>query len=202
MKFCNYRLDYSGVSPDLKKHNYDESSDPLTSIPEVDPDTREMIMNCVADCFKDEEFIKKITPTIVTLTQHVNKVTINDAVTKAVTKLEQDVIKPLQKKADVLTKAIDEKDRTIKEKDDIITTKDELLNQRADEIESLERRVDSLENKLDNLEQYGRRSSVRMCQTCSNAALKVINELLKIPMVEDDIERCHSVEQMPKGIAH
>ena len=187
----------SGVSPDPKKHNFDESSDPLSSTPEVDPGTREMIMNCVADCFKDEEFIK-FTPTIVTLTQHVNKITINDAVTKAVTKLEQDVIKPLQKKADVLTKAIDEKDKTIKEKDDIIMTKDELLNQRADEIESLDRRVDSHENKLDDLEQYGLRSSVRMFnvpqfpgQTCSHAALKVFNELLKVPMVEDDIERCH-----------
>ena len=139
----------TGVSPDLKKHFSDESSDPLSSIPEVDPGTREMIMNCVADCFNDESFIKKITPTIVTLTQQVTKVVINDAVAKAVTKLEQDVIKPLQKKTDDLSKAIDEKNKTIKEKDEIIMAKDELLSQRADDIASLEQRVNILENNLD-----------------------------------------------------
>ena len=154
--------DSTGVSPDFKKHLSDESSDPLSSIPEVDPGTREMIMNCVADCFNDESFIKKITPTIVTLTKQVTKVVINDAVAKAVTKLEQDVIKPLQKKTDDLSKAIDEKNKTIKEKDEIIMAEDELLRQRADDIASLEQRVNILENNLDDLEQYGRRSSVRM----------------------------------------
>ena len=190
----------TGVSPDLKKHYAEvgDLSEPLVPIPEVDPSTREMIMNCVADCFNDEAFIKKITPTIVTLTQEVSKIAINDAVTKAVIKLEKDVIKPLQIKTDILTRAIEEKNKTIKDKDAIIMAKDELLNKKADDIVSLEYRVNILENKLDDLEQYGRRASVRMFnvpqlpgQSCTGAALHIINDVLEVPMGEDDIERCH-----------
>ena len=50
------------------------------------------------------------------------------------------------------------------------------------------------------LEQNGRRCSVCMLnipqhpgETCTDAALNVTNELLEIPLVEDDVERCHNL---------
>ena len=58
--------------------------------------------------------------------------------------------------------------------------------------------MDNLANKLDAPEQYGRRCSVRMFnvpqppgKTCTYSVLKVINEIMEVPLDEDDIERCH-----------
>ena len=129
----------SGVSPDLKKH-YSAVSDPnfvLEAIPEIDLSTRNMIMNCVADCFTDEHFIKKISPTLVKMSQPLTNTAINDAVAKAVLKLESDVIKPLQKQNDMLNKVIEKNDETIRQKDEIIKAKDELLKQRNTTITQL-----------------------------------------------------------------
>ena len=69
----------TGVSLDLKKHysvtsGKDDSEFELCVIPEKDLPTRNMIMNCVADCFTDEAFIKKISPTIVTISQPLTNV--------------------------------------------------------------------------------------------------------------------------------
>ena len=190
----------SGVSPDLKKHYPETSTESLGAIPEIDPPTRDMIINCVADCFNNDAFIKKISPTIVKLSQTLTNAAINDAVTKAVTQLEKDVVKPLQKENGTLKKAIDEKDKTITEKEAIIQAKDELLSQKADTINNLELSVSKLTSKLDDLEQYGRRCSVRMFnvpqhpgEPCTNAALRVITELLEIPLSDDDVERCHNL---------
>ena len=190
----------SGVSSDLKKH-FSATSDPdfeLGTISEIDLPTHYMIMNCVADCFTDETFIKRISPTLVKMSQPLTNTAINDAVAKAVLKLENDVIKPLQKQNDILTKAISKKDETIQQKDDIIKAKDELLKQRDTTIINLEQNVQILANKLDDLEQYGRRSPLRMFnvpltpgESCTYAALKVMNELMKVPVNENDIERCH-----------
>ena len=123
---------------------------------------------------------------------------INDAVAKAVLQLENDVIKPLQKQNDMLTKVIANKEEVIKQKDELIKHKDELLGQREGTIEKLEQDVDMLASKLNDLEQYGRRSSTRLFNvplmpgdSCTNAALKVMNELMGVPLNEDDIERCH-----------
>ena len=190
----------TGVSPDLKKQNTEAPTELLGAIPEIDPPTRDMIMNCVANCFNDEAFIQKISPTIVKLSQSLTTAAINEAVTKAVTQIEKDVVKPLQKQNDMLKKAADEKDKSIREKEEMIQAKDELLSQRADTIADLEQNVKMLTRKLDDLEQYGRRCSVRMFnvpqhpgETCTVAALKVINEHLEIPLVEDDVERCHNL---------
>ena len=190
----------SGLSPDLKKH-YSAVSDPnfvLETIPEIDLSTRNMIMNCVDDCFTDEHFIKKISPTLVKMSQPLTNTAINDAVTKAVLKLESDVIKPLQKQNDMLNKVIEKKDETIRQKDEIIKAKDELLKQRDITINQLEKNVESLASKLDDLEQYGRRSSVRLFNvkqnpgvSCTQAALRVMNEVMKVPVSENDIDRCH-----------
>ena len=103
----------SGVSPELKKH-YSVTSTPdfeLGTISEIDLPTRNMIMNCVADCFTDETFIQKISPTLVKMSQPLTNTAINDAVAKAVLQLENDVIKPLQKQNDMLSKAITKKKR-------------------------------------------------------------------------------------------
>ena len=85
-----------------------------------------MIMNCVADCFNDEAFTQKISPTIVKLSKSLTTAAINEAVPKAVTQIEKDVVKPLQKQNDMLKKAVDEKDKSIREKDAMIQAKDEL----------------------------------------------------------------------------
>ena len=109
----------SGVSPDLKKH-YSVTSDPdfeLDTVSEIDLPTRNMIMNCVTDCFNDETFIQKISPTLVKMAQPLTNTAINDAVAKAVLQLENDVIKPLQKQNDMLTKVIANKEDVIKQKD-------------------------------------------------------------------------------------
>ena len=107
---------------------------------------------------------------------------------------------PLQKQNNTLTKAVDEKDKTVNKKEEIIKAKDELLGQRAETINNLEQNVEMLTSKLDDLEQYGRRCSVRMFsvpqlpgQSCTDTALKVINELMEIPIGEDDVERCHNL---------
>ena len=200
----------SGVSPELKKH-YSVTSEGtgegfnLESIPEIDLPTRNMIMNCVADCFSDETFIEKISPSLVTISQPLTNAAINDAVAKVVLQLESDVIKPLRKQNNSLIEAIAKKDETIQEKeeiikikDQIIRTKDDLLKERNDTIIKLEQNVDMLASKLDDLEQYGRRCSVRMFNvpqppggSCMNSALKVMNELLDVSIREEDIERCH-----------
>ena len=155
-------------------------------------------MNCVADCFTNNMFIKKISPTLVKMSQPLTNIAINDAVAKAVLQLENDVIKPLQKQNDILTKAISKKDETIQQKDDIIKAKDEHLKQRDTTITHLEQNVEILTNKLDDLEQYGRRSSVRLFnvplatgESCTNAALTVMNELMEVPISENDIESSH-----------
>ena len=188
----------SGVSPDLKKPNTESSAEPLETISEIDPPMRDMIMNCVADCFTDEAFIDRISPTILKLSHSLTNAAINDAVTKAVTQMEKEVVRPLQKQNSMLKKVVEEKDNIIKEKVEIIRAKDELLSQRADIIVGLEQNVDNLANKLDDLEQYGRRCSVRMFnvpqppgKTCTYSVLKVINEIMEVPLDEDDIERCH-----------
>ena len=110
------------------------------------------------------------------------------------------LVKPLQKENGTLKKAIDEKNKTITEKEAIIQAKDELLSQKAETINNLELSVSKLTSKLDDLEQYGRRCSVRMFnvpqhpgEPCTNAALRVINELLEIPLSDDDVERCHNL---------
>ena len=190
----------SGVSPDLKKH-FSAKSDPdleLCTISEIDLPTCNMIMNCVADCFTDETFVKRISPTLVKMSQPLTNTAINDAVAKGVLKLENNVIKPLQKQNGILTKAISKKDETIQQKDYIIKAKDELLRQRDTTITNLEQNVQILANKLDDLEQYGRRSSLCMFnvpltpgESCTYAALKVMNELMKVPVNENDLERCH-----------
>lgn len=107
----------TGVSPNLKKHNSitsgkDDSEFDIGAIPEIDLPTRNMIMNCVADCFTDEAFIKKISPTLVTISQPLTNAAINEAVAQVVLKLENDVIKPLQKQNDTLSNAIAKKDET------------------------------------------------------------------------------------------
>ena len=101
----------SRVSPELKRH-YSVTSAPdfdLGVIPVIDMPTRNMIMNCVADCFTDETFIQKISPTLVKMSQPLTNTAINGAVAKAVLQLENDVIKPLQKQNDTLIKAIAKK---------------------------------------------------------------------------------------------
>ena len=60
------------------------------------------------------------------MSQPLTNTAINDAVAKAVLQLENDVIKPLQKQNDMLSKAITKKDETIAQKDEIIKAKDEL----------------------------------------------------------------------------
>ena len=121
------------------------------------------------------------------MSQPLTNTAINDAVAKAVLKLENDVIKPLQKK-----------DETIAQKDEIIKAKDELLNQRDCTIATLEKNIGMLATKLDDLEQYGRRSSIRLFYVplppgdlYIYATLKIMNELFGVPITENDIERCH-----------
>ena len=172
-----------GVSPELKKHylvtsGKDDSECELSVIPEIDLPTHNMVMNCVADCFTDEAFIKKKSPTLVTISQPLTNAAINMAVAQAVLKLENDIIKPLQKQNDTLSKAIAKKNETIEQKDEIIMAKDELLKQRNDTIIRLEQNVDMLASKLDGLEQYGRRCFVRLFnvpqppgESCTYAAL-------------------------------
>ena len=190
----------TGVSPDLKKHYAESSTGSLDAISEIDPPTRDMIMNTVVDCFNDDTFIKKLSPTIVKLSQSLTTAAINDAVAKAVIKLENDVVRPLQKQNELLKKVLDDKNKIITEKEEIIRAKDELLSQRADTIDNLEQNVSTLTNKLDDLEQYGRRCSLRMFnvpqppgESCTAAALKVINGVMGIPLSEDDVERCHNL---------
>ena len=157
----------------------------------------------MADCFSDKTFIEKISPSLVTISQPLTNAAINDAVAKVVLQLESDVINPLRKQNNSLIEAIAKKDETIQEKeeiikikDQIIRTKDDLLKERNDTIIKLEQNVDMLTSKLDDLEQYGRRCSVRMFNvpqppdgSCMNSALKVMNELLDVPIREEDIER-------------
>ena len=56
-----------GFPPDLKRHCSVTSGKPdpefeRGAIHEIDLPTRNMVMNCVADCFTDEAFIQKISP--------------------------------------------------------------------------------------------------------------------------------------------
>ena len=128
----------TGVSPNLKKHysvtsGKDDSEFDLGAIPEIDLPTCNRTMNYVADRFTDEAFIKKISPTLVTISQPLTNAAINEAVAQVVLKLENDV-KPLQKQNDTLSKAIAKENETNEQKDEIIMAKDELLKQRNDTI--------------------------------------------------------------------
>ena len=149
---------------------------------------RDTVMNLVVDAFNNKTF-DEISPSL----QAICKLAINEAVARAVSKLELDVIKLLKEQKQILRE-------TVKQKDEAFKAKYVLLNLRKDTIANLERNVEQLSEKLDNLEQYGRRSSVRMFnvpqlpgQPCDDAALKVMNELMGVNVSEADIERCHTV---------
>ena len=149
----------------------------------------------MVDAFSNKTFIDEISQSLQAICQLVIKAAINEAVARAVSKLELDVIKLLKEQSHFLRE-------TVKQNDEAIIAKDELLNLRNDTIANLERNVEQLSEKLDNLEQYGRRSSVRMFnvpqlpdQPCDDAALKIINELIGDNVSEADIERCHTVDK-------
>ena len=69
-------------------------------------------------------------------------------------------------------------------------------------VEVLTKSLDNLNDKLDDFEQYGRRTSIRMHNVnyasseddaCTETAVNVIRNLMKVDLRADDIERCHSV---------
>lgn len=178
----------SGVSPTLKKVN----STPdfrVNILPESQKDTS--FANDVASVFENQTFIDKVTPSLNVIMRPFISQAINEAVANAVTRLEKNVIKPLQEQNKTLRVKV-------KESEEILATKNELLAQKNEEISNLQKHVVILSDKIDDLEQYGRRTSIRLynvkCEPaddCTDAVVRVINNSLKVEISADDIERCH-----------
>ena len=83
----------------------------------------------------------------------------------------------------------------MKENDKKLKDKDIIINQ-------LQAEVESLRIHTDDLEQYGRRQSIRLynvplegCADGEEAALKMFNELMKVKVSADEIERAHPLGQ-------
>lgn len=114
----------TGVSPEMKKQYSRVSSElPLAPIPELESPNRDIVMNLVVDAFNNKTFIDKISPSLQAICQPITNAAINEAVARAVSKLERDVIKPLKEQNQILRE-------TVKQKDEAIIAKDELLNLR------------------------------------------------------------------------
>ena len=76
--------------------------------------------------------------------------------------------------------------------------KDVELENKQKLINKLQIEVESLRNQHDDLEPYGRRQSIRLynvshegCADSEEAALKVFNEVMKLKVSADEIERAH-----------
>ena len=171
----------SGVSPKLKKVNSMPDFN-LKGSDEASFTGCSSFLNNVATAFEIETFIDRITPSFHKMMSPVIKLVINEAVTSAVIKLKNNVIKPLQEQNKKL-------DLKVKESEEIIRSQDELLAQKNEEIATLQSDVDTLTksttkltNKLDDLEQYGRRNSVRMynvkCEP-SDSCLEALVDILQ-----------------------
>lgn len=181
----------SGVSPSLKKQvslgdlrgacelNWDGS-------PESNP-----VLGTVVSAFQDKTFIKQITPSLKEIFQPLMNQAIEQAVTNTATRLERDVIKPLQEQNKLLR-------QRVKENETMIQFKDEVISKQEQQIKTLEHSVETLGNQLDDLEQYGRRTSVRLHNVPPDfglntdvAAVRVFNDLMNVAISIDDIERSH-----------
>lgn len=166
----------SGVSPSLKKQvslgdlrgacelNWDGSS-------ESNP-----VVGTVVNAFQDKSFIKQITPSLKEIFQPLMNQAIDQAVTNTATRLERDVIKPLQEQNKLLR-------QRVKENEGLIQYKDEIIAKQEQQIKTLEHNVEILGNQLDDLEQYGRRTSVRLHNVPPDFGINAD--------AVDDIERSH-----------
>ena len=207
----------SGVSPTLKKVNSLPDFS-LTASEDTSSKSCASFLNDVATVFENETFIDRISPSLHKLMAPVITMAVNEAVTSAVTKLEKDVIKPMQEQNKKLYLKVKESEEIIRSKDELLAQKNdqisklesdvELLAQKNDQISKLESDVKTLTkstskltDKLDDLEQYGRRNSVRMyninCASynnnCLDAVVDVLQNKLKVSVGSNDIDRCHPV---------
>lgn len=182
----------SGVSPTLKKVNSSPDFQALMQ-------GNRSFSSDVASVFDNQSFIDKVTPSLNTIMMPFIKLAINEAVTKAVTRLETDVIKPLQDQNKSLR-------LKVTESEEIIATKNELLAQKNEVISLLQKNVENLVDKVDDIEQYGRRTSIRMYNVkcdqaadCVDTVVSVINNNLNVEICAEDIERCHPLGKPNKN---
>ena len=190
----------SGVSPTLKKVN----SMPvfsLTASEDTSSKSCASFLNDVATVFENETFIDRITPSLHKLMAPVITLAVNEAVTSAVTKLEKDVIKPLQEQNKKLILKVKESEEIIRSKDELLAQKNDQISKLESDVKTLTKSTSKLTDKLDDLEQYGRRNSVRMYNincapynnNCLDAVVDVLQNKLKVSVGPNDIDRCHPV---------
>lgn len=190
----------SGVSPTLKKVNSMPDFS-LTASGDTSSKSCASFMNNVATVFENETFVDRIAPSLHKLMAPVITLAINEAVTKAVTQIEKDVIKPLQDQNKKLNLKVKESEEIIRSKDELLAQKNDQISKLQSDVSKLTKSTSKLTDKLDDLEQYGRRNSVRMYNVncalygnnCLDAVVDVLHSKLKVSVGPDDIDRCHPV---------
>ena len=190
----------SGVSPTLKKVNSMPDFS-LTASEDTSSKSCASFLNDVATVFENETFIDRITPSLHKLMAPVITLAVNEAVTSAVTKLEKDVIKPLQEQNKKLILKVKESEEIIRSKDELLAQKNDQISKLESDVKTLTKSSSKLTDKLDDLEQYGRRNSVRMYNincapynsNCLDAVVDVLQNKLKVSVGPNDIDRCHPV---------
>ena len=184
----------SGVSLTLKKVNSMPDFS-LTASEDRSSKACASFLNDVATVFENETFIDRITASLHKL------MAVNEAVTSAVTKLEKDVIKPLQEQNKKLNLKLKENEEIIRSKDELLAQKNDQISKLEPDVKTLTKSTSKLTDKLDDLEQYGRRNSVRMYNincapynnNCLDAVVDVLQNKLKVSVGPNDIDRCHPV---------
>lgn len=109
----------SGVLPSLKKQ---VSLGDLRGACELNWDESEPnpVVGIVVNAFQDKTFIQQITPSLKDIFQPLMNQAIDQAVTNTATRLERDVIKPLQEQNKLLRQRVKESEKVIQSKDEVI----------------------------------------------------------------------------------
>ena len=187
------------ISPVLKRHNSSPNIRESTLKAALASKTpSSSVADVVASSFTDKEFVSKITPAITEIIRPFITDAINDAVLSAVTAVEKTLFSKLKKDQDELSKRVDNVESKLKSTELLIKENDKKLNDKNIMINKLQAEVESLRIHTDDLEQYGRRQSIRLynvplegCADGEEAALKMFNELMKVNVSADEIERPH-----------
>ena len=142
----------SGVSPTLKKVNSMPDFS-LTASEDKSSKACASFMNDVASVFENETFIDRIAPSLHKLMAPVITSAVNEAVACAVTKLEKDVIKPLQEQNKKLNLKVKESEEIIRSKDELLAQKNDQIFKLQSDVKNLTKSTSKLTDKLDDLEQ-------------------------------------------------
>ena len=116
----------------------------------------------------------------------------------AVRAVEKTLFAKIRTDQDALIKRVDAVESQMKALELKVKANDDDLENKQKVINNLQTEVESLRNQHDDLEQYGRRQSIHLynvshegCADSEEAALKVFNEMMKLYVSADEIERAH-----------